>query len=95
VTIAGQPAKPSREVRINDLICARKSGITRTVKVLGLLETRLGAQAVREFAQDLTPAEEYQRPRETVLQPLFNRPSGTGRPTKRDRRAIERQRESS
>jgi ribosome-associated heat shock protein Hsp15 len=89
VTIAGQPAKPSREVRINDLIEAKKDGITRTIKVLGLLEQRVGAQAAKEFAEDLTPASELQKRNEPALQPLFVRPRGTGRPTKKDRRALD------
>jgi ribosome-associated heat shock protein Hsp15 len=88
VTIGGQTVKPSREVRINDLVLAESGGITRTTKVLGLLEQRVGAQAAREFAEDLTPASEYEKPREPVLQPLFHRPKGTGRPTKKDRRQL-------
>jgi ribosome-associated heat shock protein Hsp15 len=88
VTIAGQPLKPSREVKINDLIVAQTGDITRTVKVLGLLERRVGAAMVAEFAEDLTPASEYEKKREPVLQPLFFRPKGAGRPTKKDRRAM-------
>ncbi len=88
VTIGGQPVKPSREVKINDLILAKTGEITRTTKVLGLLEQRVGAQAAKEFAEDLTPASEYEKPRAPALQPLFHRPKGTGRPTKRDRRRL-------
>ncbi len=88
VTIAGHPVKPSREVKINDLILAQTGDITRTTKVLGLLERRVGAAAVKEYAEDLTPASEYQKAREPVLQPLFFRPKGAGRPTKKDRRAM-------
>jgi ribosome-associated heat shock protein Hsp15 len=88
VTIAGQPVKPSREVKINDLIVAQTGDITRTTKVLGLLERRVGAAVVKEYAEDLTPASEYQKQREPVLQPLFFRPKGAGRPTKKDRRAM-------
>jgi ribosome-associated heat shock protein Hsp15 len=88
VTIAGQRVKPSREVRLHDLICAEKEGIKRTIKVLGLIEQRVGAKVVGEFAEDLTPASEYQKPRERVLEPLFHRPRGTGRPTKKQRRAL-------
>lgn len=88
VTIGGQAVKPAREVRMNDLILAKNGDITRTVKVLGLLERRLGAQAVKEFAEDLTPASEYEKPKEAALQPLFHRPKGMGRPTKKDRRQM-------
>ena len=74
--------------RINDLILAKNGDITRTVKVLGLLEQRVGAQAVKEFVEDLTPASEYEKPKDPVLQPLFHRPKGMGRPTKKDRRQM-------
>jgi ribosome-associated heat shock protein Hsp15 len=88
VTIAGQPVKPSREVKINDLILAQNGDLTRTIKVLGLLEHRVGAAAAKQFAEDLTPASEYQKRKDPVLQPLFYRPKGMGRPTKKDRRAM-------
>jgi ribosome-associated heat shock protein Hsp15 len=88
VTIAGLPVKPSRDVKLGDLIRADNGEINRTVKVLGLLERRVGAEAAREFVQDLTPPSEYANPREPYLQPLFHRPRGAGRPTKKERRAF-------
>jgi len=88
VTIGGQPAKASREVRIHDLIQAKTGDITRTLKVLGLLEQRVGAHAVREFIEDLTPPSEYEKRNDPALQPVFYRPKGAGRPTKKDRRTL-------
>ena len=90
VTIAGQPVKPSREVRINEVILAQTGDITRTIKVLALLERRVGAPAVKQFAEDLTPASEYEKPKLPYLEPIFYRPKGAGRPTKKDRRAFEK-----
>src|SRR5579859_3795744 len=78
VTIAGQPAKPARDVKINDLILAKNGDITRTIKVLALLEQRVGAPMVKQFAEDLTPASEYEKKREPVLEPMFFRPKGAG-----------------
>ena len=88
VTIGGKPVKPSREIKIGDLILAQTGDITRTVKVLALLEQRIGAPAVKNFAEDLTPASEFNKPREKILEPIFYRPKGAGRPTKKDRRAM-------
>ncbi len=88
VTIGGQPVKPSREVRVDDLIVARTGHIHRTVKVRGLLEQRVGAPAAKEFAEDLTPASEFEKRADAPLAPVFFRPKGTGRPTKKDRRAM-------
>jgi len=90
VTIATQPVKPSREVKLNDLIVAKTGEITRTVKVLALIDHRVGAPLVAQFAEDLTPAAEYEKPRDRILPPLFQRPKGAGRPTKRDRRQIDK-----
>src|SRR5437899_7896600 len=90
VTVGGHTVKPSRDVKIDDFIVAKTGEITRTVKVLALLEHRVGAQVVREFAEDLTPASEYEKPRERFLQPLFSRPKGSGRPTKKDRRKMDK-----
>src|SRR5580698_7515149 len=73
VTISGQPVKPSREVKINDLILAQIGEMTRTIKVLGLIERRVGASVVGEFAEDLTPPAEYEKRKAPVLQPLFHR----------------------
>ena len=52
------------------------------------LEQRVGAAVVKQFAEDLTPASEYEKPKEPFLKPLFYRPKGTGRPTKKDRRDL-------
>ena len=90
VTIGGQTVKPSREVHIGEVLLAQTGDITRTIKVLALLERRVGAPAVKEFAEDLTPASEYEKPKQPYLEPMFYRPKGAGRPTKKDRRALEK-----
>jgi ribosome-associated heat shock protein Hsp15 len=82
VRIAGEPAKPARSVKIGDLITAPTGHITRTVKVLALLDQRVGAKLVPNYLEDRTPASEYLKPREAPSM----RPPGTGRPTKKQRR---------
>lgn len=89
VTIAGQPVKPSREVRIGEIIVVQKDELTRTFKVLGLLEQRVGAPKAKEFVEDLTPPSEFQKKREPNFLPPIYRPKGAGRPTKKDRRALD------
>lgn len=90
VDIAGQQVKPAREVHVGEVIVARVGQVTRTLKVLALLDKRVGAPLVKEYMEDLTPASEYQKPREEVFKPLFFRPKGSGRPTKKDRREMEK-----
>jgi ribosome-associated heat shock protein Hsp15 len=88
VTIEGKAVKPARDVKIHDLIVAKNGDLTRTVKVIALLDKRVSASVVPEYAEDLTPAAEYEKPRDPVLEPIFFRPKGAGRPTKKERRAL-------
>jgi len=88
VTIAGLPVKASREVKVNDVIVVKKDELTRTFKVLQLLQQRVGAPAAKEYVEDQTPESELQKAREPLLPPAFYRPKGAGRPTKKERRAI-------
>jgi ribosome-associated heat shock protein Hsp15 len=89
VTVDGHPVKPSREVHIGETVQARTGEITRTVKVLQCLENRVGAALVKNYAEDHTPAAEYEKGCEPRFQPLFQRPKGAGRPTKKERRKMD------
>jgi ribosome-associated heat shock protein Hsp15 len=90
VRINDQPCKPAREVRPGDTIVARVGIMTRTVRFISDPPSRVGAKLVPQFAEDLTPPEEYaRRPEPNLLPPMF-RPQGTGRPTKRDRRETDK-----
>lgn len=83
------PAKPAHTVRPGDRIAVKTGTLLRTFRVLALPRSRVGAPLVRNFADDLTPPEEYVRAREaTDLRTQFSSP-GAGRPTKRDRRSME------
>jgi ribosome-associated heat shock protein Hsp15 len=89
VLVNGLPAKPSRDVHIGETVQAKTGQITRTVKVAGLIEQRVGAAIAREHAEDLTPPEEYNKPREPDYSRGIVRPKGAGRPTKKDRRDLD------
>ena len=90
VRMNGENVKPSRSVHISDVITARIGELNRTVKVVGLLEQRVGAKLVDRYLEDQTPAAEYLRVAEDRLQPCApQRPKGSGRPTKKERRQLE------
>jgi ribosome-associated heat shock protein Hsp15 len=89
VTINAQSVKPAREVKVGETIVVQKDEMTRTFKVLGILQQRVGAQVAKEFVEDLTPASELQKKREPNFLPPMYRPKGAGRPTKKDRRALD------
>ena len=90
VTVEGQPAKPSREVKVNDVVIVQKDEVTRRFKVLQPLRSRVGAKKVPEFAEDQTPPSLAQAPRRSGPGAFGIRPKGAGRPTKKERRQIER-----
>jgi ribosome-associated heat shock protein Hsp15 len=89
VKVRGQRIKPSREVHVSEIITAQTGRVCRTVRVLALLDRRVGAKRVPEFLEDLTPPEEYERARKETSPPLIQFPKGLGRPTKKQRRQLE------
>ena len=90
VTVNGQHPKPAHEVKVSEVYQVKQGLITRTVKVLALLHRRVGAKVVPTYAEDLTPASEYLKQIQAREQAKLKRDAGAGRPTKRDRRAIEK-----
>lgn len=90
VEIAGARVKPAREVHIGEMVRSQHGEITRTTRVVGLIENRVSAVLARQYAEDLTPASEYEKRLVPALKPLALRPKGSGRPTKKDRRVMER-----
>lgn len=90
VKIEGHNVKPSREVNIDDVIELQLGPIKKTIKVLQIIKNRVAAKLVPELAEDQTPAEEYER---LDMQRQLNherREHGIGRPTKKDRRDIDK-----
>lgn len=90
VTIAGQSAKPSRVVRANEIVVVRKDNLTRQFKVLQLLDRRVGAPEAGSYVEDQTDPAELTKPRQPDFRPFAFRPKGSGRPTKKERRNIDR-----
>ncbi|MBR7038709.1 MAG: RNA-binding S4 domain-containing protein [Oscillospiraceae bacterium] len=89
VKIGGVNAKPSKPVKPGDVLEIRKGSALFSYRILKLTESRMGAQLVPDFAEDLTPESERAKlhaPRETIV---LQRDRGAGRPTKRDRRQLE------
>ena len=82
-------AKPSREVKVGDLISVRRQAVTYKYKVLDLVSSRQGAKNVPQYCLDITPQSELDKlnaPRETIF---VYRDRGTGRPTKKERRELD------
>lgn len=90
VHIGNTAIKPSREISIGNVIEVHKDGICKTIKVKELLLNRVGAALVQNYIEDLTPQEEYARAEMRRNINVEYRERGTGRPTKKDRREIDR-----
>jgi ribosome-associated heat shock protein Hsp15 len=88
VQVNGLDAKPGRDVHAGETVTAKVGMVTRTLKVLGIPRSRVGAKLLPEFMQDLTPAEEYERVKQAALEHMLARERGRGRPTKKDRRSM-------
>lgn len=88
VLVEGCKVKPARNVKVNEVVSVRTGPITKTVRVTGLIDRRIGASLVSQYYEDITPAEEYEKLKDQKRQPLFTNPRGFGRPTKKDRRAM-------
>ena len=90
VKVNGASAKPSKSVGVGEVITFRKSGIGKKVEVLGLVEKRVGAKLVCEYLEDLTPKDELEAEKKRRRERNWaKRPTGMGRPTKSQRRALE------
>ena len=86
VEIDGRNAKPSTLVRVGDKITALTPGGERIVVVRRLIEKRVGAAVAVTCFEDLTPPPPPKE--ERVLVAVRDR--GAGRPTKRERRVLDR-----
>lgn len=93
VRIGGSPAKPANRVSVGDEITVRRRGLTSTYTVNRIIEKRVGAPIAAECYEDLTPPDQRPR-RETTSERIdaawAERTRGSGRPTKRDRRQMEK-----
>ena len=89
VTMGGTQLKPSRMVKADDVISVRKPPVTYTFKVLQAIENRVGAKLVPEMLENLTPKEQYDILEMNRISGFVNRARGTGRPTKKERRALD------
>lgn len=86
VKLNDAPTKAAKHTRMGDTICVRQGPMTRTLKVVGLTEHRVGAKLVPDFAKDETPEVEWEKLR---LAKLDNRNNSKGRPSKHERRLID------
>lgn len=95
VMMGGAAVKPSRTVKVGDIIDVKKPPITYTFRVKALSQGRLGAKLVPDHLENLTPESQYELLEMTKISGFVDRRKGLGRPTKREGRELSRFREES
>ncbi len=88
VRVNDKPAKPATKVRVGDRVAARLDHRDRVLEVVRVIEKRVGAPVAAECFVDHSPPV----PERDLTAPAFARDRGAGRPTKRDRRTLDRYR---
>lgn len=85
---SGVIAKPSRMIKVDDIINVRKSPVTYSFRVKALTENRLGAKLVPEYMDNITPQSQYDLLEVVKISGFIDRRKGLGRPTKREGREL-------
>ena len=89
ITINGAQVKPSRTVKEGDKVGVKKAPITYTFLVKQAIEKRVGAKLLPEILENITTPEQYELLEMSKISGFIDRARGTGRPTKKDRRALD------
>lgn len=89
VKVGGTNAKPSRLLKVGEVVEIRKGAVQYSYRIKQLTDHRLGAKLVPEYVENLTPQSELDKLRAPVETFFLRRDRGTGRPTKKERRSME------
>ncbi|MEN8119897.1 MAG: RNA-binding S4 domain-containing protein [Bacteroidota bacterium] len=90
VLINEYSVKPSREIKLNDVFEVKKNPVIYKYQVKELLTNRVGAKLVENYIEDKTSEEELSKLEIDLKTPYFKRDKGAGRPTKKERRDIDK-----
>lgn len=89
ILIQNVQVKPSRNVKVGDVICIRKNPVLYSFKVLALSENRMNAKLVPEFMENVTTPDQLELIELGKIAGQLGRDRGTGRPTKKERRELD------
>lgn len=88
VMIDGVAVKPSRVIKVGDVVQVRKPPVTYSFRVKALTQNRLGARLVPEYLENVTPRSELDLLEVVKVSGFIDRRKGLGRPTKREGREL-------
>ncbi len=81
--------KPSRMVKVGDVISVHKPPVTYSFRILKTIEQRVGAKLLPDIYENITTPDQYELLEMNRISGFVDRARGTGRPTKKDRRAMD------
>ena len=90
VKLNGAGIKPSKTVEVGDVIGIIKHNAQFSYQVKDLLTRRVGAKLVDKYFIDITPQEEIEKFKVYQLAQQSYRKNGTGKPTKKERRSLDK-----
>jgi len=88
VMIDGVAVKPSRVIKVGDVVQVRKPPVTYSFRVKALTQNRLGARLVPDYLENVTPRSELDLLEVVKVSGFIDRRKGLGRPTKREGREL-------
>ena len=89
VRINDAAATPARTVKEGDIVSVRKPPVTYTFRVKQAIEKRVGAKLIPDVLENITDPQQYEMLEMSRISGFVDRARGTGRPTKKERRAID------
>jgi ribosome-associated heat shock protein Hsp15 len=95
IVINDVQVKPSRIITKNEIITVKKPPVVFTYRVIEPVENRVSAKLVEQFAEDLTSSDEKAKLDVKQSGITAYRDKGSGRPTKKERRLIDKLKEDS
>ena len=81
--------KPSRLVKAGEVVSVKKPPVTYSFRILKTIEQRVGAKLLPEIYENITTPDQYELLEMNRISGFVDRQRGTGRPTKKDRRAMD------
>lgn len=89
IMIQNVTVKPSRMIRVGEVVQVRKPPVVYSFKVLALTDKRMGAKLVPDFMENVTTSDQYAILELQKISGFVDRAKGAGRPTKKDRRDLD------
>lgn len=89
VTINNVNVKPSHMVKAGETVSVKKPPITNSFRILKPIEQRVGAKLIPEVYENVTDPKQYELLEMSRISGFVDRARGTGRPTKKERRALD------